>query len=121
GIVLLGVSMMLVGLGLYVTHQLDVSLEDGMFVKSYQAAEKLNEYVASPSKRRSRWAAKKRLRTLSYLVERNWNLRFKLAKELLGPVDELTKILRDKVLYSVERGKQENVVAPLDTLKRSEL
>jgi len=100
-------------LGIFGTLLLDrekggLDPEQRLFVRAYKATSKLKEYVMDSSKVKSRRQAKKHLRLLCLRLEKQWTLNFKLAKETLGPVATFVTDMRDKVLYSVEKGSHEH-------------
>src|SRR5207245_5373781 len=69
-------------------------------------------------KEKARKAARKRMQSLARAIAEEWRLNFKLAKETLGPVQTLISDLRDRVLYSVEKGTHEQASNALSFVEK---
>jgi len=97
------------GLLLFVRLKDERNHDQRLFMRTYVATSELKEYVMHSTKVKARKQAEKHLRSLSRLIEIQWELQFTLAKEVLGPVETFVTDLRDKILYSVEKGTYDHV------------
>jgi len=101
--------MAILGLLLFVRQKDERTQDQRLFMRTYLATSELKEYVMHSTEMKARKQAEKHLRSLSRLVEIQWGLQFTLAKQVLGPVETFVTDLRDKILYSVEKGTYDQV------------
>lgn len=96
----------------------NVTLEEQLFVRTYNVMSKLNSYVQDTSKRKDKKAAVKRMRKLVDRIVLRWTLDFKLAKTVLGEVADCKQNLKDHVLYTIEQDNLENISYAIQHLSR---